>query len=696
MPSLCSLCSSISFLDLPPYPSSLAGHQIPFKADSVLLPYLTKRIITPEGKTEPLPVGSLGLAHHPSLLGLQTAAKTCEICALIEQSVDEVRDTLDLARQDKFYAAYDKTGPPIWEFWLSKRKHGEDGFCVWSMAAESEQAYLVGAVGFVVDDESPLKDFFRGRIVHEDPMHPAVLKRMQAWVAACDDGHSKCHPGEVYLPFRVLDLADPNLGNNTIRLVEPPPNTKGHYASLSHCWGKSQQFTTTKATMSLRKSGIEVMGLPKTFRDSITIARYLDIRYIWIDSLCICQDDGADWERESAKMASIYMNSYLTIAATRAQDDAEGFLGARDTRVHVPLAVTMPTENGNDKDGIAGTIHLFNVPLNFAASGNSYVEDSKAPLSQRGWVVQERFLAPRTLHFGSSQISFECFEKFSTEDGYEPTFPTFNITELATRDKTDSSVTKKHSYRGSERWRFTLGLYSDKALSLESDKLPALSGLARSFQERLGDTYVAGLWRNNIVEGMCWQSFGPPHSRPTVYRAPSWSWASIDGMIATTSLGRWEDLVDVVDVQVQIRGENPYGEVSGGSIELRAPLERISIRRHSRERLGPDDEELSLKHGYLRWWFGTAEKEVDGEEIKRGRFDIENETGLDLKSLELCLLPLAADLSDDRLPCFALIVKPDGDGRYRRVGWSLDSGKEKTAEWKEAKGKGELPKVILV
>lgn len=109
-----------------------------------------------------LPVGPLGLAHHPTLLDLQTAAKNCDICALIEQSVDSVRATLELAKQDKFYAAYDKTGPPIWEFWMSKREDGEDGFSVWSMAAESEQAYLVGAVGFCVDDgECAYRHFFK-------------------------------------------------------------------------------------------------------------------------------------------------------------------------------------------------------------------------------------------------------------------------------------------------------------------------------------------------------------------------------------------------------------------------------------------------------------------------------------------------------------------------------------------------------
>lgn len=523
-------------------------------------------------------------------------------------------------------------------------------------------------------------------------MHPDVLKRMRDWVQNCDESHSKCHPGEVYLPFRVLDLADPGLDSSTIRLVEPPAETKAHYASLSHCWGKSQQFTTTKATMSQRMTGIDVAGLPKTFRDAITIARQLNIRYIWIDSLCICQDDGADWERESAKMASIYMNSYLTIAATRAADDAEGFLDARSARVHVPLEVTIPANNSSDKNCISGTINLFNVPLNLAASGNSYVDDHKAPLSQRGWVVQERFLAPRTLHFGSSQLSFECLEKFNTEDGYEQTTQIYSIAELPPRDMTSMGIKKDFSYRGGERWAISLALYSRKSLSWESDKLPAFSGLARLFQEKLGDRYVAGLWRENIVEGLCWQSYGPPHSRPSTYRAPSWSWASIDGMFAITSLGRYGDLVEVVDVLVQVKGENPYGEVSSGYIELRAPLERISIRKHS---LGIS-EELSLKHGSIRWWYGTGEQEVDGEELNRGRFDIETDIELEPKNLGLYVMPLAADFSDEDLSCFALIVEPEGEGRYKRVGWSLCDCKDKVPEWKKSKEKGKLPRVVLV
>lgn len=193
------------------------------------------------------------------------------------------------------------------------------------------------------------------------------------------------------------------------------------------------------------------------------------------------------------------------------------------------------------------------------------------------------------------------------------------------------------------------------------------------------------------MEGLCWQSYGPPHSRPTTYRAPSWSWASIDGLIAITSLGRWEDVVEVIDVQVQVKGENLFGEVSSGSIELRAPLERISIRDHKLS----DNEELSLKQGTFRWWYGTGEKEGEGE-MNRGRFDIETDMELNPKSLELYLLPLAVDFTDDDLTCFALVVMPYGEGRYKRVGWSLNDSVEQVLGWKELKEKGKLPRIFLV
>jgi len=95
---------------------------------------------------------SLGLPHHPSLAALQEAAKSCSVCALIEQSVNRVRNTYEEACKDEDWASWYDNGPPIYEFFMSQRKEGEDGILLWSMAEKTDRAYLVGAIGFCVDD----------------------------------------------------------------------------------------------------------------------------------------------------------------------------------------------------------------------------------------------------------------------------------------------------------------------------------------------------------------------------------------------------------------------------------------------------------------------------------------------------------------------------------------------------------------
>jgi hypothetical protein len=124
------------------------------------------------------------------------------------------------------------------------------------------------------------------------------------------------------LPTRILKL-EPK--DRRVRLV-PSAGQLGRYACLSHCWGQHRPVTTTKATLaSFIADGIAWADMPATFRDAITLAEKLGIFYIWIDSLCIVQDDLDDWTRESLSMAGIYANGCLTIAAASAASCSEGF-----------------------------------------------------------------------------------------------------------------------------------------------------------------------------------------------------------------------------------------------------------------------------------------------------------------------------------------------------------------------------------
>jgi hypothetical protein len=116
---------------------------------------------------------------------------------------------------------------------------------------------------------------------------------------------------------------DVGLQDNMVKLIEPEGVT-GKYFCLSHCWGPEQIITTTRTNLQAHKREIPLNSLPKTFRDAVLLTKRFGIAYIWIDSLCIVQDDNNDWKIESAKMERIYREAQLTIAATRSSSGAGG------------------------------------------------------------------------------------------------------------------------------------------------------------------------------------------------------------------------------------------------------------------------------------------------------------------------------------------------------------------------------------
>ncbi|KLU87477.1 hypothetical protein MAPG_06477 [Magnaporthiopsis poae ATCC 64411] len=153
-----------------------------------------------------------------------------------------------------------------------------------------------------------------------------AFELIDQWVEECTtdrEQHDSCpDAAPVQLPKRLVDVgAD---GELTIRLVEFSDSQTGRYICLSHCWGRAQIITTTISTMRARMEGIAESQLSRTFREAIAATRRLGVRYIWIDSLCIIQDSALDWQVESAKMAAIYGNAWLTLAAVRSRDGNGG------------------------------------------------------------------------------------------------------------------------------------------------------------------------------------------------------------------------------------------------------------------------------------------------------------------------------------------------------------------------------------
>ena len=389
---------------------------------------------------------------------------------------------------------------------------------------------------------------------------PKSLNRAVQWVRKCSDTHSGCRGENSSMPFRVLDVDD-DLSLDKIRLCESK-GLYGNYITLSHCWGNESPFTTQLSSIESRKQGIQFDELPKTFQDAICITRELGVKYLWIDSLCICQDDEGDWERESANMAAVYSNSYLTIAATGAQGNSSGCFIPRPIQEYVEFAFT-------SKEGVQGHIQAFVLQLRKAALYRETCEMKEEPLTDRGWALQERTLAHRTLHYATDQMYFECNEVFLSEDGVHVQGRYHNI-----YGPSKAPFIRRHLSESLGSWYGLVWDYGRRKLTKPTDKLPAISGLARRFEQLLQDDYIVGLWRKTLVEDLLWQAVGGGRRCRVadVYRAPSWSWVAVDGIIGMGLREKWSPIATIVDYHIDVKGQNPYGEVKNGWLKVQAPV----------------------------------------------------------------------------------------------------------------------------
>lgn len=211
---------------------------------------------------------------------------------------------------------------------------------------------------------------------------------LRLWLRNCDneDSHD-CKPGpNIKFPTRVIDVGTTD--SRTIRLCEIASGSDTRYIALSHRWG-SFMSETLKENIESRKQFISYNELPSTFQDAIDVTRQLDVQYLWIDSLCIIQDDPDDWRRESGLMENVYSSAYCTISVRVTSNN--GFLRTRPARQFVKLEA-----------GKYAPIYICEQIDDFERD----VED--APLSRRGWVFQERVLSRRTIYFTDRQTYWEC------------------------------------------------------------------------------------------------------------------------------------------------------------------------------------------------------------------------------------------------------------------------------------------------
>ncbi|KAF2187297.1 HET-domain-containing protein [Zopfia rhizophila CBS 207.26] len=373
------------------------------------------------------------------------------------------------------------------------------------------------------------------------------------------------------LPTRVIDVSreDPHLFTSN--------GLKCPYITLSHCWGGEQPLITTKATLDERTIGIPMQSLPPLYCDAVIVTRRLGIQYLWIDSLCILQDCKDDWRKEAAKMGEIYRLSYVTLSALSAPNCRQGILIQRPSDPNKP---TQSEAQGN-------VIDLRDRPKGYVFK--------EAPLSQRAWAVQERLLSPRILHYSTNELFWECLFCSARESNFRviPSKPkpysydTYECMQVKVPLLLPLDPNPSYPVSSPSDWNIIVAEYTRCRLTLSSDKLPALSGLASLFQRNTRYTYLAGLWAEDLGNGLLW--FCPDKQTQTIehqvdaYRGPSWSWVSTDLAVQSitfrTPSGAWNystTEIKLLDFNIRHAGPDPLGEVLSAVITVQAFFYRLT------------------------------------------------------------------------------------------------------------------------
>jgi hypothetical protein len=392
-----------------------------------------------------------------------------------------------------------------------------------------------------------------------------------------------------FFPDRVIDVG--YCGDRTIKLLSRTAldqiRARNHpYATLSYCWGDARHLKLESATLERFERGINIMELPRTMRQAVAAAREVGVRYLWIDSMCIIQDSRDDWRIQSAFMGSIYRHSHINFAASASSTSEGGLFFERNPQSIRPIQVTCHFPF--DQSGIPS--RLYNV-----VRQKPYHETvGQAPLNNRGWVVQERLLSPRTVHCTQGQLFWECQHTFANESYPQGLVATserrpgeFQRMLMRLHQNPMMPVAQGIQIQSTSDWLSLVMEYTRCKLSNEEDILIALSGLARLWNDALPDRYLAGLWKESFAAGLIW------HREPkipellvnaepcSIWRAPSWSWASFNGAVTwshnvvplehvRSNVNAFLTLVQFVDADMISESADEFGQLSYASLTIGA------------------------------------------------------------------------------------------------------------------------------
>ncbi|KAI5460496.1 heterokaryon incompatibility protein-domain-containing protein [Mariannaea sp. PMI_226] len=503
-----------------------------------------------------------------------------------------------------------------------------------------------------------------------------TLDLAYSWFRECASHHSnRCKKlptaSEGRLPSRLLDVGSDKdthwkLLISATDIIESPAPA---YLTLSYRWGINPKHPLLlTSTIDQHRRGTRISDLPQTFQDLVLIARWFGIQYVWVDCFCIIQDCRDDWEAEAPMMSHVYANAACNIAASASDSPDGGLFRSRDIQ--------------DIRPGIISTTLTSELPEKFYIFDKSYWDRQLlgGPLHRRGWVFQERVLGPRQLYFTQNQILWECLEEHKCE-GFPRGIPLHNSSKDIDRLFSLPKNRKTSDMRGKEGhqshpgnsmtfdavdlWCDLVTDYSRSHFTKIEDRLYAFAGIAKLFKEVTGDRYLAGVWRSQILHLLNWTVFTPKSKLSATYRAPSWSWASVDGPVKLHSpAAGFEFLVSVVDVDVTTkrRGIDAF-DVIGGFIKLKGVLITACYIQ------GPTDGQLQIQVrdadlcSFSAWPFLDT-TEIQFQSSGKIHFLVLKRQKIYYQDPEQ-----SAQGQDIEVTCLILCPISELDGIYKRMGW---------------------------
>ncbi|KAH7074194.1 heterokaryon incompatibility protein-domain-containing protein [Paraphoma chrysanthemicola] len=453
-------------------------------------------------------------------------------------------------------------------------------------------ARMVGSCsGLLKDDDLATSLYRSAQLPNDHTGSDGALQLAKYWLNKCTDTHTACRRTVLsdersFVPTRLLDV-----GDGAIRLIETEheleQDSERDFVALSHCWGLVPIIRTLKDNYEAHRKSITPDALSKTFREAISTTRQLGHRYIWIDSLCIIQDDGDDWSKEAATMADVYQCAVLTIAAAHAPGGDIGCYAYRDGLLELPFVIEVPQ---------ADSAHPPHKIL-FSSYGRVGALGGGDPvLFGRAWVLQEQLLSPRILMYDGTQLKWECLTMYGSESS-----PTSGITRHELYHKSirtgimddkeffDYPRNATEEQRGYDFWprmkhQYWCNLvmdYTHRGMTKSKDRLVALAGIAQALSRHTNNSYWAGLWSDHFTTGLLWyiahnENFQSMKSfdivknetvRPEETIAPSWTWAAVTTpvMYAQTEILDYDRICKVIDVGVSggIEKQTGYATIRG-------------------------------------------------------------------------------------------------------------------------------------